>query len=122
MSVAPGQGDAAKALGLRRFHAFRLVVLPQALRIIVPALGNSVNGLLKTTSIVSVISMEELVRRGQVLMQQRFEVLEVFCCVALIYLAMTTVWEVIQRRIELHYERAYTTAMPSSIELARDDH
>jgi polar amino acid transport system permease protein len=122
LSVAPGQGDAAKALGLRRFQAFRLVVLPQALRVIVPALGNSVNGLLKTTSIVSVISMEELVRRGQVLMQQRFEVLEVFCCVALIYLAMTTVWEVIQRRIELHYERAYKTAMPSSIELARDDH
>ena len=57
-------------MGLNPFQIFRLVILPQALRVIIPPLGNSVNGLLKTTSIASVISMEEVLRRGQILMQQ----------------------------------------------------
>jgi polar amino acid transport system permease protein len=95
--------------------------MPQALRVIVPALGNSVNGLLKTTSIASVISMEELLRRGQILMQQRFEVLEVFVCIATIYLAMTTAWELVQRRIEAHYGKAYATQVAETKQLARDD-
>ena len=75
-------------------------MLPQALRVIIPPLGNSVNGLLKTTSIASVISMEEVLRRGQILMQQKFQVLEVFMVVAIIYLVMTTCWDFVQRRIE----------------------
>ncbi|MBV8911695.1 MAG: amino acid ABC transporter permease [Acetobacteraceae bacterium] len=107
LSVPSGQRDAAQALGLRRWQAFMLVVAPQALRVIIPALGNSVNGLLKTTSITSVISMEELLRRGQILMQQRFEVMEVFVCVAVIYLAMTTGWDLVQRRIERRFGRPY---------------
>src|SRR5947209_5233048 len=65
LSVAKGQTEAARALGLGPFQIFRLVVMPQALRVIIPPLGNSVNGLLKTTSIASVISMEEVLRRGQ---------------------------------------------------------
>src|SRR3954463_5477637 len=109
LSVGSGQRDAAKALGLKPWQVFGLIAMPQALRVIVPALGNSVNGLLKTTSIASVISMEELLRRGQILMQQRFEVLEVFVCIATIYLAMTTAWELVQRRIEAHYGKAYAT-------------
>jgi polar amino acid transport system permease protein len=63
LSVARGQREAALALGLHRAQAFRLVVWPQALRVVIPPLGNSVNGLLKTTSVASVISMEELLRR-----------------------------------------------------------
>ena len=106
-SVAKGQREAALSLGLSRWRTFRLVVWPQAMRIIVPPLGNSVNGLLKATSIVSVISMEELMRRGQILMQERFQVLEIFVVVAILYLGMTTVWEFVQRRIEAHYGRGY---------------
>ena len=105
-SVPRTQADAAHALGLSRARSFVLIIMPQALRVIVPALGNSVNGLLKTTSIVSVISVEELLRRGQILMQQRFEVLEVFVCIAIIYLAMTTAWDFVQRRIEAYYGRS----------------
>jgi polar amino acid transport system permease protein len=99
------------------------VVLPQALRVVVPALGNSVNGLLKTTSITSVISMEELLRRGQTLMQARFEVMEIFVCISIIYLVMTSVWEAIQHRIEAYYDRAYA-AVPTrrrATTLDRDD-
>jgi polar amino acid transport system permease protein len=120
LSVPKGQTEAARALGLRPFHIFRLVVLPQALRVIIPPLGNSVNGLLKTTSIASVISMEEVLRRGQILMQQKFQVLEVFMVVAVIYLVMTTCWDFVQRRIEAHYGRAYGAT--ADHQLARDDH
>lgn len=120
LSVGQGQRDASRALGLKRAQGFYLIVMPQALRVIIPTLGNSVNGLLKTTSIASVISMEELLRRGQILMQQRFEVLEVFMVVAILYLAMTTVWDAIQRRIEAHYGKAYGPA--TNTLQARDNH
>ena len=120
LSVAKGQTEAARALGLGPFQIFRLVVLPQALRVIIPPLGNSVNGLLKTTSIASVISMEEVLRRGQILMQQKFQVLEVFMVVAIIYLVMTTCWDFVQRRIEAYYGKAYGAAVDT--QLARDDH
>jgi polar amino acid transport system permease protein len=120
LSVGQGQRDAARSLGLKRAQGFYLIVMPQALRVVVPTLGNSVNGLLKTTSIASVISMEELLRRGQILMQQRFEVLEVFMVVAIIYLAMTTVWDAIQRRIEAHYGKAYGPVINTLH--TRDDH
>ncbi|HYR65067.1 MAG TPA: hypothetical protein VEP47_03005, partial [Reyranella sp.] len=86
----------------------------------IPPLGNSVNGLLKTTSIASVISMEEVLRRGQILMQQKFQVLEVFMVVAIIYLVMTTCWDFVQRRIEAYYGKAYGPAVDK--QLARDDH
>ena len=120
MSVAKGQTEAARAMGLSPFQIFRLVILPQALRVIIPPLGNSVNGLLKTTSIASVISMEEVLRRGQILMQQKFQVLEVFMVVAILYLAMTTCWDLVQRRIEAYYGKAYGVA--ADRQLARGDH
>jgi polar amino acid transport system permease protein len=118
LSVAKGQSEAARAMGLSPFQIFRLVVMPQALRVIIPPLGNSVNGLLKTTSIASVISMEELLRRGQLLMQQKFQILEVFMVVAIIYLA--TCWDFVQRRIEAYYGKAYGAT--ADHQLARDDH
>lgn len=106
-AVSEGQVRAARALGMRESQIMRYIVLPQALRIIVPPLGNSVNGLLKTTSVTSVISMEELLRRTQVLIQEHFMVLELFAVAAIYYLAMTTAWEFIQRRIERHFGQAY---------------
>lgn len=105
--VAPGQRDAARALGLNGWRTVWLVTLPQAFRIIIPPLGNSVNGLLKATSITSVISMEELMRRSQMLMQVRFEVLEVYCAAAVYYLALTTLWDFAQRALERRFGRGY---------------
>lgn len=109
MGVAAGQSNAGRALGLTPPQVMIYVVMPQATRIIIPALGNSVNGLLKTTSITSVISMEELLRRTQILIQEKFLVLELFSVAAIYYLIMTSLWDVIQRRIEAHYGRAYTS-------------
>ncbi|MDX7950816.1 amino acid ABC transporter permease [Lichenihabitans sp. Uapishka_5] len=105
-AVPPGQVRAARALGMRERQIMRYIVLPQALRIVLPPLGNSVNGLLKTTSITSVISMEELLRRTQVLIQEQFEVLELFSVAALYYLAMTTAWQLVQRQLERYADRS----------------
>ncbi|MBP2230894.1 amino acid ABC transporter permease [Azospirillum agricola] len=107
LGVAAGQSNAGRALGLNSAQVMVYIVLPQAIRIIIPALGNSVNGLLKTTSVTSVISMEELLRSTQLLIQERFMVLELFTVAALYYLLMTSLWDIVQRRIERHFGRAY---------------
>jgi polar amino acid transport system permease protein len=107
ISVPRGQTNAAKALGLNSVQTMRHIVFPQAMRLIIPSLGNSVNSLLKTTSITSVISMEELLRRTQELIQERFMVLELFVVAALYYLLITTVWSFFQRKIEAHYGRGH---------------
>ena len=109
LGVSAGQSNAGRALGLTPAQVMGYVVLPQATRIVIPALGNSVNGLLKTTSVTSVISMEELLRTTQILIQEKFLVLELFTVAALYYLMMTSVWDVIQRRIERRFGRAYAT-------------
>jgi polar amino acid transport system permease protein len=106
LAIPAGQNDAAKALGLSRLQALRKVLLPQATRIILPAIGNSVNGLLKATSIASVISMEELMRRSEMVMQVKFDVLEVFAAAAVDYLVLTTLWDQVQRRLERRFDRA----------------
>ncbi len=108
LAIPPGQRDAAEALGLPPRIVIWRVLLPQALRQMVPALGNSVNGLLKATSLTSVISVEELMRRSQMVMQVRFDVLEVFAVAAVYYLAMTTAWGWVQRLIERRMGRPFS--------------
>jgi polar amino acid transport system permease protein len=107
LAVNKGQKEAGIALGLSKAQVFRTITWPQALRIIIPPLGNSVNGLLKTTSVASVISMEELLRRTQILIQEKFMVLELFIAAAVWYLVMTTCWDFVQRRLEKRYGRGY---------------
>jgi polar amino acid transport system permease protein len=106
LAIPSGQTDAAKALGLSRLQTLRMVLLPQAVRIILPAVGNSVNGLLKATSIASVISMEELMRRSEMIMQVKFDVLEVFAAAAVDYLVLTTLWDQVQSRLERRFAQA----------------
>ena len=77
---------------MTRATTMRVVVMPQALRIIIPPLGNAFNGLMKTSSLASVISMEELLRRTELLIQVQFKVLEIFIVAALYYLVLTTLW------------------------------
>ena len=106
-AVPAGQIAAARALGLSERQIAWRIAFPQALRLVIPPLGNSVNGLLKTTSVTSVISMEELMQRSQILVQDQFMVLELFSVAALYYLLMTTAWDFLQRRIERYAERPY---------------
>lgn len=110
LGVPQGQREAAMAIGLSRWQTLRLVLMPQLMRLIVPPLGNSVNGLLKATSLASVISMDELMRRTTYLMQERFEVLELYTVAAIYYLVLTTGWNFVQGWLERRYARGYATA------------
>ena len=99
-SVPKGQFEAARAIGMTWGKTMRIVVFPQAARIILPPMGNSFNGLMKTSSLASVISLEELLRRTELLVQVHFKVLELFCVAALYYLVLTTAWGFIQEWLE----------------------
>src|SRR5262249_26500280 len=112
LSVPRGQFDAARGVGMPYWTMLRVVVLPQAARVIIPPLGNNFNGLLKTTSPASVISLEERLRRSQMLIQLEFKVLEIFIVAACYYLAMTTLWGAVQRRLEAHFSRPYGASPP----------
>lgn len=107
MSVDKGQDDAARALGMTWRERMWIVILPQATRVIIPPLGNQYNGMLKTSSLASVISMEELLRNAQMLAQIEFRVLEVYIVAALWYLLLVTIWSQIQKRIEAYYDRPF---------------
>lgn len=110
LSVPKGQFEAARAVGMTHSTLMRIVVMPQALRIIIPPLGNTFNALLKTSSLASVISMDELLRRTEVLIQVQFKVLEIFVVAALYYLVLTTLWGLIQVRLEAHFSRSVSPA------------
>ncbi len=100
ISVDSGQTEAARSLGMTGLQAFRLVVLPQAFRVIVPPLGNNFNYMLKATSLLAVISVAELLRTSQQIAQSTTRPLEVYSVAAIYYLVMTTVWSVAQALLE----------------------
>lgn len=110
MAVDKGQSDASRALGMTWWQQMRIVIIPQATRVIIPPLGNQFNLMLKTTSLASVISMEELLRHAQQLAQVEFRVLEVYLVAACWYLVLTSIWGQIQRRLEAHYEKPFGPA------------
>lgn len=87
-SVNSGQMEAATALGLRRLAVFRLVIAPQALRTILPALGNYALVLMKDSSLVAVLSVLELMRSGELLANATFKALPVYTMVGAIYFLM----------------------------------
>lgn len=111
MSVDKGQEDAARALGMTWRERMAIVILPQATRVIIPPLGNQFNGMLKTTSLASVISMEELMRNAQMLAQVEFRILEVYVVCALWYLVLVSIWSLIQVQIEARYEKPFGAAV-----------
>lgn len=100
-SVGKGQRMAAKALGLRDSQVFWNVVFPQAARIIVPPMGNQFIGMLKLSSIVSVIAVEELLLVANQAAGESFRYLEALTAAAIYYLVLTSVLMVIQARIEV---------------------
>lgn len=106
LSVDDGQTEAALAVGMTEAEATRRIVLPQAGRLIVPGLGNEFNNMLKTSSLVSVIGVTELFQDGQIALSQGFKYPEVFIAVACWYLALTTVWMLIQVQIERRLGRS----------------
>jgi polar amino acid transport system permease protein len=105
LSVERGQSEAAEALGLGRGRIFRRIVLPQAMPAIVPATGNLLIGLLKATSIVSVIAVQDLLYSVQLIYQQNFLIMPLLMVATLWYIILTTVLSVGQYFIERYYAR-----------------
>ena len=87
-SVKKGQGEAARSLGLSPWHTMRLVILPQVVRAVLPALGNQYVYVLKMSSLVSVIGFQELTRRANELTLTEFRPLEIYSFLVLEYLAL----------------------------------
>lgn len=106
-SVEQGQCEAAKSLGLTPWQAMRLVILPQALRRVLPALGNQFVYMLKMSSLVSVIGMQELTRRANELVTAEYRPLEVYTVLVLEYLALILIVSYAVRRIEARLAHAY---------------
>ncbi|UWQ22211.1 amino acid ABC transporter permease [Jannaschia sp. W003] len=104
-SVDPGQIEAAKALGLRGRQRFRHVVFPQAIRTILPPLGNDFVAMVKDSSLVSVVGVLDIAQLGKVTAAGNFRYFETYNVVALLYLTMTIALSLALRRLEQHMGR-----------------
>ncbi len=106
-SVDHGQSEAAGALGLSRTQTLRRIVLPQAMRVIVPPTGNETISMLKTTSLVVVIAYFELTVAVQTIYSRTFQTIPLLIVAALWYLALTSVLSVGQMFIERRFGRGF---------------
>ena len=88
-AVAKGQVEASLALGMSRWKMMRLVILPQALRIVVPPLGNYFISLFKDTALASTITVKELIFTGQIIAANNFQYFTIFSIAGMIYLALS---------------------------------
>ena len=88
-SISQGQFRAGLSLGMTYGQTMRYIVLPQAFKRIIPPLGNEFIAMLKDSSLVSVIGFEELTRSGQLIIAETYGTLEIWACVAIIYLTLT---------------------------------
>jgi polar amino acid transport system permease protein len=108
LSVDEGQTEAAHALGMTKLRTMRRIVLPQAMRVIVPPTGNETNSMLKSTSLVSVIGIFDLLRSAQAIYNANYKTMPLLIVVVIWYLAMTSVLQVGQFYLERYYGRGST--------------
>jgi polar amino acid transport system permease protein len=105
-SIDRGQWEAAKSVGMSPWRTMRLVILPQAARVVVPPLGNEFITMLKQTSLLSVIGVTELFRTSSDINSADFKTFEIFFVAAIWYLLLTSVWSIVQNRLEAHLARS----------------
>ena len=106
MSVDPGQREAGVALGLTRAQTMRRIILPQALRVIVPPTGNQIIGMLKLSSLASVISVTELLAAAGLIYTRTYETIPLLIVASIWYIALTSVLTLGQRVIERRLGRS----------------
>ncbi|WP_029277659.1 amino acid ABC transporter permease [Carnobacterium jeotgali] len=99
-SIPKGQMEAAYATGMTPWQAMRRIILPQAIRIAIPPVGNTFIGMLKETSLVSVISVTELLRSAQLLIAQYYSYMPFYLGIAVIYWIMSTVFSFLLNKLE----------------------
>jgi polar amino acid transport system permease protein len=107
-AIPHGQREAARAVGLKQGQIMRLVVMPQAMRLIIPPTGNQFIAMLKDSSLVSILGAWELMYIAQKHGRSEFKYMEMLITAALIYWALSAVFEVIQSRIEKRFGKGIT--------------
>ncbi|MCW2976290.1 MAG: Amino acid transporter permease [Actinomycetia bacterium] len=103
LSVDPGQELAGRALGMKRRRILRRVIVPQAIRIIIPPTGNEFITLLKLTSLASVISLQELLTASQNLAAVKFQYVESYLAALVYYLVIVSILMAVQSRLERRF-------------------
>src|SRR4029453_2712595 len=116
ISVPEGQTQAAQSLGMTRLLTMRRIVLPQAMRVIVPPTGNETISMLKTTSLVSVIALNppELLYASQLIYSVNYRTIQLLIVASLWYLIMTTVLTIGQYYVERYFGRGATRDLPET--------
>jgi polar amino acid transport system permease protein len=112
LSVEEGQTEAAQSLGMRRLQIMRRIVLPQAMRVIIPPTGNETISMLKTSSLVSVIAYAELLYSAQLIYSVNYKTIPLLIVASAWYLLMTTILSIGQYYLERHYARGASRELP----------
>ena len=112
ISVDEGQTEAAQSLGMTRLQTLRRIVLPQAMRVIIPPTGNETISMLKTTSLVIVIAVADLFTATQNISNANYQIVPLLMVASLWYLFFTSVLTIGQYYVERHYARGSTRALP----------
>ena len=116
VSVSEGQTQAAQSLGMTRLVTMRRIVLPQAMRVIIPPTGNETISMLKTTSLVSVIALSppELLYASQLIYSVNYRVIQLLLVACIWYLVLTTIATIGQYYVERHYARGAFRELPDT--------
>lgn len=109
-SVDKGQYDAARALGMNGGQLMRRVILPQAMRVVLPPTGNQVISMLKGTSLVSVLAISDLLYSAQIIYATNYQTIPLLIVASLWYLLMTTILSFFQTKLERRYGRGFDAA------------
>ena len=112
LSVDPGQTEAAEALGMRPGLVLRRIVLPQAMRVVIPPTGNEFISMLKNTSLIAVLGQVELLGRAQAISSVSGEVFELLVMASIWYVALTSVAQVGQYYLERRFARGSARDLP----------
>ena len=115
ISVGEGQSEAAQSLGMSRLQIMRRIVLPQAMRVIIPPTGNETISMLKTTSLVSVIAYTELLLAVENIYSQNYKPIQLLIVASIWYAVMTSVLYVGQYYLERYYGRGLSRGREDSL-------
>ncbi|MEU8982111.1 amino acid ABC transporter permease [Streptomyces sp. NPDC048309] len=115
LAVDEGQTEAAHALGMSHTKTLRRIVIPQAMRVIVPPTGNEFINMLKTSSLVYAVTYNELLRSTSAIGSTSYAVMEMLFVASIWYLAMTSVFSVFQYYLERYYARGSSRSLPPTV-------
>jgi polar amino acid transport system permease protein len=114
ISVEEGQTEAAQSLGMTRLLTMRRIILPQAMRVIIPPTGNETISMLKTTSLVSVIAVTDLLYSVEIIYARTYQTIPLLIVASLWYLIVTSVLSFGQYYVERYYARGSSRELPDT--------